>query len=408
MLESEINVLAIDGGEAIRKQPLPLWPHYAQDEIDAVSRVLASGKVNAWTGNETKQFECVFAEYIGVEHAVALANGTVALELALRTLGIGVGDAVVVTSRTFVASASAIVAVGATPIFADVDVETQNITCASITSVLEQNVKAIVVVHLAGWPCDMDPIMELANTHDLRVIEDCAQSHGATYDNRQTGSFGDIGVFSFCQDKIISTGGEGGMLVTNNLALWKNAWSYKDHGKNPDLIQKRVPDVKFRWLHESFGTNLRLSGIQAAIGLKQLEKLDQWLVLRRKYAGILKSGLGDLPGIRVARPSKSYGHAYYKFYCFVEPAHLKDDWTRDRIVAAVNAEGIPCSQGSCSEIYLEKAFKQTGCAPIERLPIARQLGETSIMLLVHPTLREDDVLDMVTAVKKVMCVAALG
>jgi len=400
--------LAIDGGKPYRSQPIPQWPFYSDDEIALVTEVLRAGKVNAWTGAETKEFEKTFAAACQCEHAIALANGTVALELALLSIGIGAGDAVIVTSRTFIASASAIVAVGARPVFADVDPVTQNITAESISAVLSSDVKAVIVVHLAGWPCDMQPIADLSEEHGFNIVEDCAQAHGATYQGMPVGSLGDVAAFSFCQDKIISTGGEGGMLLTNNREIWKRAWSYKDHGKNPDLITPERTDTTFRWLHESFGTNWRLSGIQSAIGLRQTEKLPLWVAQRRNNASILSQGLKGTPGIRLTLPSDKYGHSYYKYYCFVELDALAIGWTRDRIVAAIIAEGIPSGQGSCSEIYLEKAFDRAGCRPKSPLPMAKQLGDTSLMFPVHPTLTEDDLQDMVKVINKVMSVAANG
>ncbi len=397
--------LALFGGRPIREKPLPPWPYYADDEVEAVSTVLRSGRVNAWTGPEVEWFEQQFADYVGVRHGIAVANGTVAMELALRALGIGGGDEVVVTARTFVASASAIVAVGATPVFADVDPDSQNITAETIAAVLSEKTRAVILVHLAGWPCDMDPIIQLAKEHDLRLLEDCAQAHGARYRGRHVGSFGDISAFSFCQDKIISTGGEGGMLVTDDVALWRYAWSYKDHGKNWDAIAQDVDGVGFRWVHDSFGTNWRLSGIQAAIGLQQLAKLDQWVEQRNSNAAMLNAGLNGLDALRLTLPPEHIYHAYYKYYFFVQPECLKSDWSRDRLLEAIRAEGIPCGPGSCSEVYLEHAFNGSPSRPVERLPVAKELGETSIMLPIHPTLDASDVDDMVAAIRKVTQVA---
>jgi dTDP-4-amino-4,6-dideoxygalactose transaminase len=333
---------------------------------------------------------------------VAVANGTVALELALRVLGIGSGDEVVVTPRTFVASASAVIAVGAVPVFADVDLDSQNITVDTISSVLTERTRAIILVHLAGWPCDMEAIVSLARQKGLQVIEDCAQAHGARIDGRVVGSFGDVAAFSFCQDKIMTTGGEGGMLVTNDPALWGDAWSYKDHGKNPETALNNPGGVGFRWVHDAFGTNWRLTGMQAAIGLKQLDKLEDWVFARNRNAAILNDGLMGMDALRITLPAGNITHAYYKYYIFVRPDRLKSEWSRDRILEALRAEGIPAAPGSCSEVYLEKAFDGSASRPEMRLPVARELGETSIMLPVHPTLEEQDLEDMVTAFRKVM------
>jgi dTDP-4-amino-4,6-dideoxygalactose transaminase len=399
-------LLALEGGAPVRATPLAPWPFYERDEIDAVSRVLASGLVNYWTGPEGTQFEQDYAAYCGRRHAIALANGSVALELALHAFGIGPGDEVVTTSRTFIASASCAVLRGATPILADVDPVSQNITADSIRAVLTPRTRAIVVVHLAGWPCDMDPILELAAAHGVLVIEDCAQAHGATYKGRPVGSFGAAAAFSFCQDKIITTGGEGGMLLLDDTAAWEKAWAYKDHGKSYDAVFRREHPPGFRWAHESFGTNWRMTEMQAAIGRLQLAKLPGWVARRRHLAGVLSEGLAALPGIRVTRPGAGIGHAYYKYYAFLEPERLKPDWNNNRIITAINAEGIPCIGGSCSEIYLEKAFIDTGLAPAARLPIAQRLGATSLSFLVHPTLRDSDMRDTCAAVAKVMRAAA--
>jgi dTDP-4-amino-4,6-dideoxygalactose transaminase len=378
------------------------WPVFSSDEIEAVAEVLKSGKVNYWTGEEGRLFEREFAEYVGTKHAIALANGTVALELALYALGIGQGDEVITTSRTFIASASAIVMRGATPVIADVDRESQNVTAETIAAVLTEKTRAVIVVHLAGWPCEMDPIMELARKYGLKVIEDCAQAHGAVYKGRMVGSIGDVAAFSFCQDKIMTTGGEGGMLTTNDTALWERAWAFKDHGKSYQAVFEREHPPGFRWLHESFGTNWRMTEMQSVLGRLVLNKLPDWVAIRRKNAGVLNEALGDLPGLRVCAPPPYSEHAYYKYYAFVRPECLKSDWNRDRIMAAVAAEGVPCLTGSCSEIYLEKAFVDTSFGPPSRLPTARELGETSLMFLVHPTLSEDEIRYCAGVIRQVM------
>lgn len=399
--------MAIISSGAFKKSAMvfPSWPVFAQDEIEAVRGVLESGRVNYWTGQEGRLFEEEFARYVGTKHAIALANGTVALELALLALNIGPGDEVITTSRTFIASASAIVMRGATPVIADVDRQSQNITAETIAAVLTKKTRAIIVVHLAGWPCEMDPIMELARDLDIKVIEDCAQAHGATYRGRMVGSIGDFGAFSFCQDKIMTTGGEGGMLTTNDSDLWEKAWAFKDHGKSYSTVFQKKHPQGFRWLHESFGTNWRMTEMQAALGRVILNKLPAWLNTRRSNAAILNDAMKNIPGLRVCEPPPHLEHAYYKYYVFIEPDQLKENWTRNRILEAVSAEGVPCFSGSCSEIYLEKAFAGTPWRPAERLPIARELGETSLMFLVHPTLGQNEMLYSCEVVSQIMQVA---
>jgi len=398
--------LAINGGNPVRVTPFAPWPCFDKDEISAVTAILASGKVNYWTGENGHLFEKEFASFVDCKYAIALANGTVALELALYALGIGPGDEVIVPCRTFIASASCVVMRGAVPVMADVDPVSQNITADTIKAVITSRTRAIIAVHLAGWPCDMDPILQLAEEHDLKVIEDCAQAHGATYKGRAVGSLGNAAAFSFCQDKIISTGGEGGMLTTNDHTLWEKAWAYKDHGKCYEGAFNRHSPPGFRWLIESFGTNWRLTEIQSGIGRRQLKKLLWWRSARHNNAAILTERFSAIPALRVTAPGPDFGHAYYKYYTFVRPESLRVGWDRDRIMAAINAEGIPCFSGSCSEIYLEKAFDTDGLRPGERLPIARELGETSLMFLLHPTLDMQDMEDTCRAVEKVMRVAS--
>ncbi len=382
------------------------WPVFADDEIAAVDNVLRSGKVNSWTGEQVKLFEKEFSEYIDIKHAIATVNGSLALELALHVLGIGHGDEVITTPRSFIASASSVVLKGAVPVFADIDPESQNITADSIQKVVTSKTRAIVLVHLAGWPCDMDAIMALAKEKSLYVIEDCAQALGAKYKDKAVGTFGDVSIFSFCQDKILTTGGEGGMLCTSSDTLWESAWSYKEHGKNFDGAQKTNVAPDFNWLHDSFGTNMRMTEMQAAIGRSQLNKLEAWLEQRRSNAQILTDCFKNIKGLRITTPGNDIQHAYYKYYVFIQTELLKPEWDRMRILNAIIAERIPCYTGSCPEIYLEKAFAEYQ-EPIDRLPVAKELGETSLMFLVHPTLGENEMACVCTAVKKVMQEAVL-
>jgi dTDP-4-amino-4,6-dideoxygalactose transaminase len=378
------------------------WPHFAEDEIQAATDVLKSGKVNYWTGGECKAFEKEFAEFMGCQYGIALANGTLALELALWALGVGEGDEVITTPRTFVASASCIVMRGAIPVLADVDLDSQNITAETIEAVISSKTKAIIPVHLAGWPCEMDKIMTLADKHDLFVIEDCAQAHGAVYRGKPVGSWGDMAAFSFCQDKIMTTGGEGGMLVTNNKDLWKRAWALKDHGKSFDTVFNKEHPAGFRWLHEDFGTNWRMTEMQGAIGRKQLEKLPVWLEKRAHYSELYKQALSKFNFLRLPVVPEYSKHANYKYYFFVNLDMLDNEWTRDRIMSEINAAGVPCFSGSCSEIYLEKCFSKAGVGPAGRLPNAKELGKTSLMLLVHPTQTEEQVQNNIRIITAVL------
>lgn len=374
--------------------PFSPWPCFTDEEAEAVAGVLRSNRVNYWTGEECRAFEREFAEWVGTRHAVSLMNGTVALDVALKALGIGPGDEVVVTPRSFIASTSCVVNAGANPVFADIDRASGNISAETIRPALTEATRAIIVVHLGGYPADMDPIMELARARRIKVIEDCAQAHGARYRSRSVGSIGDIGAWSFCQDKIMTTGGEGGMVTTDDEGLWRAMWAYKDHGKSWDAVYEREHPPGFRWLHESFGTNWRMLEIQAVLGRIQLKRMAEWTAARNANARRIHDALAPfaLAGgpVRLApfvtSDSGANVHAYYRFYCYVRPENLAQGWSRDRIAAEITSRGVPCFQGSCSEMYREKAFEDAGLAPAQRLPRAMELGETSLAFLVHPTL----------------------
>ncbi|WP_286263321.1 DegT/DnrJ/EryC1/StrS family aminotransferase [Thalassotalea atypica] len=381
--------------------PFSPWPSFTDEETAAVTRVLQSNKVNYWTGQEGRQFEHEFANFTDSKHAIAVANGTLALDLALNALDIGAGDEVIVTPRTFIASISTIINAGAIPVFADVDLVSQNITADTIAPVLTDNTKAIMCVHLAGWPCDMDSIMSLANKHNLLVIEDCAQAHGATYKGRSVGSIGHVGCWSFCQDKIITTGGEGGMLTTNDEQLWRKAWAFKDHGKSYAAVYEKQHPPGYRWLHESFGTNWRLTEMQSAIGRIQTKRMPQWTKLRNQYASQIFAICEQFDWLVVDTPASYITHAYYKCYVRVAADKLPKHWTRDTVIDQLTSLGIPSFSGSCSEVYRENAFNNTPYRPAYRLKNAKELGETSLMFLVHPTLTEQEISKVCRALTQV-------
>lgn len=386
--------------------PFSPWPCFTEEEADAVCRVLLSNKVNYWTGSEGRSFEREFAEATGSEYAIAVANGTTALDLALKGLRIGVDDEVLVTSRTFLASVSSIAIAGATPVFVDVDRDTQTISPRAVVEAITPRTRAIIAVHLAGWPCEMDSLTAIAAQYDLYLIEDCAQAHGARYKGRSVGSLGHVGCWSFCQDKIISTGGEGGMVTTSDETLWKRMWAYKDHGKSWDAVYERSHPPGFRWLHESFGTNWRLTEMQSAIGRIQLARLPEWTRQRQANAQRIWNCAERCHGLRVPHMPEHIEHAAYKCYVFVEPHALGAGWSRDRIVAELNERGVPCYAGSCSEVYREEAFEGTGWRPPQPLPVAHELGETSLMFLVHPTLTANEVDKTCHMLERVMRLAA--
>lgn len=387
--------------------PLAVWPFFDTDEIAAAASVFSSGDVNYWTGSRCRGFETQFADFVGTRHAVSLANGTLALDLALKALGIGPGDEVIVTPRTFIASVSTVVNAGAVPVFADVDIDSGNITSETIAAVLTEKTRAVIPVHLAGWPCDMPTILDLAANHNICVIEDCAQAHGARVGGQSVGSFGDVGAWSFCQDKIISTGGEGGIVTTDDDDLWNRMWSFKDHGKSWEAVYERNHRPGFRWLHDGFGTNWRMLEVQAAIGSLQLKKVEAWVERRRVIAARLREMLKPFAAaIRCPEPEGDLIHSHYRQYAYVRPQGLRDGWDRDRIVAEANARKLALFHGSCSEVYMERAFDGTDWRPQSRLPVARDLGETSLMFLTHPTITDEQMASFVHHMSDILAMAS--
>ena len=382
------------------------WPYFSNDEIELVADVLKSGLVNRWTGNITQSFEEEFAHYFKLKNALTTANGTLALEAAYECLDIKNGDEIITTPRTFIATASAAIIKGAKVVFADVDKDSGCITMESIEPLINSRTRGITVVHLGGWPAEIKKISELAKSYNLKLIEDCSQSHGAKFDGKFLGSYADISTWSFCNDKIISTGGEGGMVSVKELEYFPKIWSYRDHGKDKKLVDNISKNSNFKWLHSNFGTNIRMTEIQSAIGRLQLEKLDEWIKKRTNNANIFISYLSNIPCVRVPVPDQKHRPAWYKFYCYVIPEALNSEWNRDRIINEINKLGYPAFTGSCGEIYLEKCFKLNGIMPKNRLKFARELGETSIMLLVHPTITINEMVQYAEVVKKVFEIAS--
>ena len=386
------------------------WPFFSDDEIQAVVNVLKSGRINQWTGDEVNAFEKEFSQYIGTKHAIALANGSLALDLALISFNIGREDEVIVTPRSFIASAGCVALRGATPVFVDVDPISQNITLETISKAVSPKTKAVIAVNLAGWPCDLKRIKSFCEQNKIVLIEDCAQALGAKFNGSMAGSFGDCAIFSFCQDKIMTTGGEGGMLVTNNPDIWEKVWSYKDHGKDYDTVFRQDHQPGFKWLVRGFGTNCRMTEMQAVMGRVMLKKVDGWVKKRREFADLYNKAFDSVLGLRTTVPENESYHAYYKYYVFIKPEELKAAWNRDAVIDALNKSGIPCNTGICPEIYREKAFrtskyKMHGGGKDKDgtyLPVAKKLGETSIMFMVHPTLSLESIHYVIQQVRSVM------
>jgi dTDP-4-amino-4,6-dideoxygalactose transaminase len=397
--------LALHGGAPLRREPMPRWPVFDAGDAAAASEVLLSGRVNYWTGDHGRAFEQEFAHWAGAPHAVAVANGTVALEIALRALGVEPGDEVVVPSATFIATASAVVTCGARPVVVDVDPDSQALTVDSVLPALTERTVAVIVVHVGGYPADTTALAQLAESRGLHLVEDCAQAHGARRDGVPVGTAGRIAAWSFCQDKIMTTAGEGGAITMADEALARRCWELKDHGKSYAAVYETAHPPGFRWLHDSFGTNGRMTEVQAVIGRRQLDKIDGWVVQRRAHAALLSEALAGVAALRLPKVAPGVEHAYYRFYAQVRPELLKPGWDRDRIVSGVLAEGADCASGGCPEIYRERAFDGVG-RPAAPLPVAEWLGRNSFVLPVHPALSATDVRDCADAVLKVFAEAS--
>ena len=368
------------------------WPQFSRSEIQSVTNVLRSSKVNYLTGKYGKKFELKFSQYLNIKYSTAVSNGTVALELAILSLDIKKGDEIIVTPRSFFASVSSIIKVGAIPIFADVDIETQNISLNSIKKVLSKKTKAILCVHLAGLPCDMEKICKFAKEKKIFIIEDCAQSHGASINKKNVGTFGNVAAWSFCNDKIISTGGEGGMVTTNSLKIKKFVESYKDHGKNFTKYNSIKKNQKFRYLHDSIGSNYRITEMQSVLGIEQLKYLNKNISIRNKYAKIFDKSLKKFKFINLFLTKKNYVNAYYRYYFKINSKFLKKNWNRDKILKKLNEYSIPSGTGSCPEIYKEEAIKKLKIFQKSDLKNAHILSKNTITINFHHQMKNTEIL----------------
>jgi len=385
----------------------PKWPHYSEDEIRIVETILRSGKVNYWTGNTTKLFEKEFSNICECEYTIALANGSLALSCAYLAIGLKKGDEIITTPRSFIATTSSAMLLGAMPVFADIDRDSGNITSETIEPLINKNTKALVVVHIGGWPADIIKISKLAKKYNLFLIEDCSQAHGASFTFKNSripvGKLGDISTWSFCQDKIISTGGEGGMIATNNKSFYEKIWSFKDHGKSIDKVKNNSKKfLSYRYIHDFLGSNFRITNLQSGIGLLQLKKLKLWNQIRSQNAEILTNELKDIKSIRIPKIPKNINHAWYKFNCFTNKNELKKGWDRDKIILKINSLGYPAFQGSCSELYLEECIKKNNKLKYKTLPIAKELGQNSICFLIHPTITKEIMYEYSKAIKSII------
>ena len=388
----------------------PIFDKLTRTKVD---EVLKSGRVNYWTGSECVKFEKEFSKYIGNKYSVTLNNGSVALELALKAFNLKKNDQVIVSPRSFIISASCVLNLGLKPLFADVD-DRGNLCIEGIKKVFSSKVKAIIIVHLNGLSCDLDPILKFVKKNKIYLIEDCAQAHGAIYKGKKVGSFGHISTWSFCQDKIISTGGEGGMISTNNKRLWLKIWSLKDHGKNFNNVFYKKHEIGFRWLHDYYGSNYRMTEMQAVIGRQQLKLIDRQIKKRNVIANLYLTGLRDYyekfniikkPNFKCFKcPSRKKNHcnkclhSFYRLNLFVNNKKIKVI----KLIKHLNKNKIRCNSGSCPEIYNEKIFKKLHFSPKKRLSNAKLLGETSLSFAINPYSSLSKIKFEVSLIKKIL------
>ena len=360
------------------------WPNFSKDLISNVGRIIGSGKINYTEGPYGIKFEKEFSKFIGNKYSIAICNGTAALEVAIKSLRLPKNSEIIVPARSFFSSASCIVNTGYNPVFADVNLLTQNITINEIKRKITKKTKAIICVHLAGLPCDMPSIKKLANKKKIKIIEDCSQAHGASINNKQVGSFGDISTWSFCNDKIMSTLGEGGMISTNKKNLYEFCKRYINHGTN---YKNNKKTEKFIYNKDYFGTNLRITEIQSFAGLEQLKNLKKIQNKRENISKIyfdLISNYQDF--FNYYYPSKKIKSAWYRLYFFLKSDVKNYQKIRFKIIKDLRKNNLKCFTGSCPEIYLEKAFKKLNNFKPVRLKNCKILGETSIALDINHTL----------------------
>ena len=356
-----------------------LWPSFTSKEINQVSLILKSGKVNYWTGKYCKIFEKNFSNYHKIKYSVTVNSGTSALECAIKSLNLKQGSEIITTPRSYYTSASSIINCGMKPKFSDISIDSQNLDPIKLEKSINKKTKAIICVHLSGYPCDMNRILKIAKENKIYVIEDCSQAHGASILNKKVGSFGDISAWSFCQDKIISTGGEGGMVATNKLTLYKKVLSIKDNGRNYEKIKRISYSGSFNYIHDFIGSNYRMTEIQAIIGISQLKRLDQMILRRNSNAKVFNNYFHDLDNIFLLLQNSKNTNAYYRYYLFV-----KKSKNQKILINKIRSKGIECIAGSCPEIYLEKYFKNN--FKVKEMFGAKYLATRSVCLKVDQTL----------------------
>jgi perosamine synthetase len=384
--------LAVDGGEAVRRTPFPsLWPALGEEDVAAAAEVLRSSRLTSLTSTVVAEFEADFARYQGVRHALATSSGTTAIHLALAAIDVGPGDEVIVPAHTFIATATPVMYQRATPVIVDIDPDTFNLLPSAVEAAITPRTKAIIAVHLNGHPAPMDELTALAERHGLVLIEDAAQAHGALYKGRKVGTMGRMSCFSFWQDKIISTAGEGGAVVTDDDALAQRVARLRHHGEGPSEGERH-------YYHLELGYNYRLSAVQAAVGRTQLSHLDEYLEARRRNAAYLTDHLRAIPEVQPPVVLEGCVHSYYRYICKLRTDLLTVP--TERFQTAVAVEGIPCFRPYPTPLHQQPVFRNAGYGEVS-CPNAETVLSQLFALQVHPTVQQCDLDDTIAAVEKV-------
>ncbi|MDP7975826.1 MAG: DegT/DnrJ/EryC1/StrS family aminotransferase [TACK group archaeon] len=395
---------AILGGKPVRSRPLPHGAYIDEEDIRAVTEVLRSGKLSSLSNPIVEEFEKAFAEYVGTKYAIAVNSGTAALHTALQAMGVGPGDEVVVPPYTFVSTATSVIHANAIPVFADVELSSYNLDADSFEKSITQRTKAVIPVHLFGRPAEMDAIMEVARRHNVMVLEDAAQAHGATYKGKKVGTFGNAAIFSFYESKNMTTG-EGGMIVTDDEKIAQRARLIRQHGE-PSW-----------YYYVELGYNYRMPAMEAALGLSQLKKLDKFNSIRQSNASYYNSKLSRIKGIVVPKAPDYVKHVYHVY----APRFLEEELgiSPNLISKALAAEGINLRPIYPRALYLDPLFQEKrvrpkGCPyscpyygivrdyPPGLCPNVEKLTKEVFSLPVSPLVTKEDIDDIVAAVNKVL------
>ena len=368
--------------------PKSKWPFYDINIQKKIIKILRSGKTNYLIGKEGILFEKNFSKFYKIKYSNVVANASLGLELSLLSLNLVKGDEVIVTPRSYHSSVSCVIRVGLKPVFADIDRNSMNICPESIIKNISRKTKAIICVHLYGMPCDMNKIKKISKEFNLKIIEDCSQAHGSKIGNKYVGSFSDISVFSYCQDKIISTGGEGGMIATNNKKLNDRIWSLKEIGKNKEKFFKiNSLSNDFPYVHDTIGTNARITEIQSCIGNYQLKQLKSYIRARNENAKIFFNKLKNCKHLIIPNHNSQITHSYYRYTVIISNEKL----SRSILMKNLKKKGVACTVGGCPTIYNEKYFVEKFNVNIKNYPNAEYLKNRTLSFLVDQTISKKEI-----------------